>query len=79
MVTNSKQVARCYANQQCLQHLTGWDESATEDKTKVCPAVSDAVEYISSLSSGPVAVLATGSLHLVGTVMGVLGFTVDDL
>ena len=76
MVTNSSQLKRCYANQQCLVAITGQEKS---ERSRVCVSVSDAVEYVDSFSSVQVAVLVTGSLHLVGTVMGVLAFTVDDL
>lgn len=50
-------------------------------QTKVFTSVSDSIHFVETISSPRVGVhvLVCGSLHLVGTVMNVLGFTVDDV
>lgn len=50
-------------------------------QTKVFTSVSDGIHFVETISSTQVDVhvLVCGSLHLVGTVMSVLGFTVDDV
>ena len=53
--------------------------SEQETQTRVFLSVSDAVQFVESISPAQVAVLVTGSLHLVGTTMRVLHFTVDDV
>jgi folylpolyglutamate synthase/dihydropteroate synthase len=53
--------------------------SEEETQTRVFLSVSDAVQFVESISPAHVAVLVTGSLHLVGTIMRVLNFTVDDV
>jgi folylpolyglutamate synthase len=87
MVTNSSQLSRCYANQQCLKDMLCSRTTAMADfqrpmpgeQTRVCVSVSDAVGFVDSLSPAKLAVLVTGSMHLVGSVMYVLGFTVENL
>ena len=53
--------------------------SEQETQTRVFLSVFDAVQFVESVSAAQVAVLVTGSLHLVGTTMKVLQFTVDDV
>lgn len=50
-------------------------------QAKVFTSVSDSIHFVETISSTQVDihVLVCGSLHLVGTVMSVLGFTVDDV
>ena len=82
-------MSRCYSNQQAYQEvLSGRTRSAARDtaangsqenQTRVCASVSEAIRYVDSLSASRIDVLVTGSLHLVGSVMTVLGFTVDDI
>lgn len=51
-------------------------------QTKVFTSVSDSIHFVETISSTQqvdVRVLVCGSLHLVGTVMSVLGFTVNDV
>lgn len=84
MVTYSSQLSRCYENQQCFNHiqssgLVDGQELTLEEMTRVCVSVSDALQYVDSLSPARIAVLVTGSLHLIGSVMSVLGFSVEDL
>jgi folylpolyglutamate synthase len=88
MVTQSSQLSHCYANQECCKHILlsdkntrfadGWEEPPSEEKTRVCVSVADALQHMDTLSPARV-VLVTGSLHLIGSVMSVLGFTVEDL
>lgn len=93
-MTPDSQLSRCYANQQSFWEVihghrsvaeTGRErprDSLTVDpnvQTRVFTSVSDSIHFVDSVSSTPVDVLVTGSLHLVGTVMSVLGFSVDDM
>ena len=92
-VTHDCQLSRCYANQQCFKEVmlsTGEKTVANEGgsverslesgtQTRVLLSVSDAIQFLESMSPAQVAVLVTGSLHLVGSAMSVLKFTVDDV
>ncbi|CAI8026281.1 Folylpolyglutamate synthase, mitochondrial [Geodia barretti] len=88
MVTQSSQLSHCYANQECCKHILSdknagvadvWEEPASEEKTRACVSVADALQHMDTHSAARVVVLVTGSLHLIGSVMSVLGFTVEDL
>ena len=92
MVTVSSQLSHCYSIQESCKHILKADKSTRdgrhpveeeegdEEETRVCGSVSEALQYIDSIdSTGGVVVLVTGSLHLVGSVMSVLGFNVEDL
>lgn len=85
--TYERQLACCYANQQTFKdvvltvatkEMVLMGGSREKVNTRVCASVSEAVDFINSLNPAKVDVLVTGSLHLVGTVMNVLGFTVDN-
>ena len=81
MVTYDSQLAHCSANEQCIRVLLSTAKEGKDKKpqTKVLTSTADALHYVETLGPSQVDVLVTGSLHLVGTIMSVLGFTVDDV
>lgn len=64
----------------CLSHAIRWMESLCDSSQ---PHLSTTAMYTSSTpashSSQQIAVLVTGSLHLVGDMMSALGFTIEDV
>ena len=79
--TESREQGGSAVNSGTVESSCGTEDPVTVEgiQTRVLVSVSDAIQFVESLSPAKVAVLVTGSLHLVGTTMSVLNFTVDDV
>ena len=56
----------------CNHNATIWQKYNEGSTISKFPCISDAISFINSKGSGPIHVLVTGSIHLVGGVLGII-------